>query len=220
VTAAHVIEGPRSWRKHWEQHGPTPLRLGGRRGTSAPFDWDARAVDIDLEIDIATFAISPKEIAAINRSVYSGYQPDWPPPPPEKSKGIYYCGFPGHGTRQISREAVQFGAVVGSGVASGVNEADVSSLIERGYLEPALGEGIPPENYDFGGISGGPMVYVVEKKSGIRLNALAGVIYSGPNTSTDPNEAIPGFELIRARRARFIRSDGFLDRDLWRSIRG
>jgi hypothetical protein len=42
---------------------------------------------------------------------------------------------------------------------------------------------------------GGPMLYVVETSSGLRLNALAGVIYAGPNTSSDPNEAIPGFWL-------------------------
>src|SRR5271163_947350 len=33
---------------------------------------------------------------------------------------------------------------------------------------------------------------------------LAGVIYAGPRTSADPNEAIPGFEVIFARRAHFI----------------
>jgi hypothetical protein len=63
------------------------------------------------------------------------------------------------------------------------------------------------------------MLYVVETASGLRLNALAGVIYAGPNTSSDPNEAIPGFELFHARRARFIRDDGFLEHDLWRSVR-
>jgi hypothetical protein len=80
------------------------------------------------------------------------------------------------------REEAVFGAFAGSGIASGANEGDILSQIEREHLEPALGDGIPPENFDFGGISGGPMLYVVETKSGLRFNSLAGVLYAGPNT--------------------------------------
>jgi hypothetical protein len=83
----------------------------------------------------------------------------------------------------------------------------------RPYLIPLLGSGIPPENFDFRGMSGGPMLGVVE--STLRSWALVGVIYQGPNTSLDPNEAIPGLEIIRARRAHFILPDGQLNRDFW-----
>jgi hypothetical protein len=120
--------------------------------------------------------ITNREIASIDRTIYSGYQASWPPPPPAKNKGIFYCGFPAAGTRVPSRNEVVFGAFAGSGVASAVNECDVLTQVEREFLEPALGEGIPPENFDFGGISGGPMLYVVETKSGLRFNALAGII--------------------------------------------
>src|SRR5258707_947144 len=94
----------------------------------------------------------------------------------------------------------------------------ILSRIEREHIKPAREDGIPTENFNFGGISGGPMLYVVETKSGLRCNSLAGVIYAGPNTSDDPNEAIPGFELFHARRARFIRADGILDHGLWESV--
>jgi hypothetical protein len=220
VTAAHVIEGQNSWRAYCHEHGPTPLRLAGRKGNSIELPWDARCVDINLEIDIATFMIADREIASIDRTIYSGYQASWPPPPPAKNKGIFYCGFPTVGTHVPSRNEVVFGAFAGSGVASAVNDRDVLTQVEREYLEPALGEGIPPENYNFGGISGGPMLHVVETKSGLRLNALAGVIYAGPNTSDDPNKAIPGFELFYARRPHFIRADGFLEHELWSSVCG
>jgi hypothetical protein len=59
------------------------------------------------------------------------------------------------------------------------------------------------------------MLYVTRSKSGLFLNALAGVIVSGPNTSNDPSEAISGFEVIRARQSRFICSDGSLDHTSW-----
>jgi hypothetical protein len=219
VTAAHVIEGRRSWREHCEQFGKTNIRLGGKEGTSTAFDWDARCVDINLEMDIATFIVSPREIEQINRTVYSGLQTSWPPEPAREGQGIMYAGFPGHGTRQLSREEVEFGIVCGAGLISSVSVRNISSLVEREHLEPALGEGIPPENYNYGGISGGPMLYNVLTKDGVFVNALAGVVYSGPNTSDDPNEAISGFELFRARPAMYIRSDGFLDHDLWAAHR-
>ena len=71
-----------------------------------------------------------------------------------------------------------------------------------------------PENFNFGGISGGPMLSVIEHR-GLRTWALAGVIYQGPNTSHNADEAIAGFELIRARRAHFILPDGTLDVARW-----
>jgi hypothetical protein len=48
---------------------------------------------------------------------------------------------------------------------------------------------------------------------GVRLNRLAGVVYSGPKP--DSGDKIDGFEVIRARRANFIMPDGRLDRAHW-----
>ena len=118
VTAAHVIEGPRGWREHCLAHGKTPLRLGARDGASIAFDWDARAVDINLKMDIATFEVSPREIEDIQRSPYAGLQNEWPPDPPNERQGIIYAGFPGVGTRQLSRSVVQFGIVLRHGHCS------------------------------------------------------------------------------------------------------
>jgi hypothetical protein len=201
VTAAQVIEGPRSWREHCDQYGKTNIRLGGKRGVSAALDWDSRCVDINLEMDIATFMVSPREIEQINRTVYSGLQTKWPPELPADGQGIMYAGFPGRGRRQLSLEAVEFGVVCVAAFVSSVNAHNVSFLVERERLEPILGQGIPPENYNYGGISGAPMLYTLLTKGGVFVNALAGVIYSGPNTSDDPNEAIPGFELTSYRYA-------------------
>ena len=65
----------------------------------------------------------------------------------------------------------------------------------------ALGGGIPPENFDFGGISGGLTLTVIQNR--LRSWSLAGVIYQGPHVSDDPNKAIAGLEIIKARRAHF-----------------
>jgi hypothetical protein len=217
VTAAHVIEGKNSWREHCEAHGKTSLRLGAKEGSSVSFDWDARCVDINLGLDIATFTVSPREIEHINRVPYGGLQTSWPPPAPAINAGVTYAGFPAVGTRQLSKMAVQFGVLCGTGLVSSINDRDISTLLERDYLEPVLGEGIVPENYNFGGISGGPVIYNTLTEGGLFVNALAGVLISGPNPSSKPEESIPGFELFQARRACFIRGDGFLNHELWES---
>jgi hypothetical protein len=121
VTAAHVIEGPGSWREYCRKRGPTLLRLGAKTGNSIAFNWDARCVDISLEIDIATFVISPRELDRIERTAYSGIQKKWPPDPPKYQQGILYAGFPGVGTAKLSPTAVQFGIVCGTGLVSAIN---------------------------------------------------------------------------------------------------
>jgi hypothetical protein len=63
-----------------------------------------------------------------------------------------------------------------------------------------------------GGISGGPMLTIVEQK-GLRLTRLAGVVYSGPDVSS--LDKIEGFEVVRARRADFLQPSGQLDRARW-----
>jgi hypothetical protein len=188
VTAWHVVDG---WRKSRVGDGAGPLRLGGN-GSSVELDWDARVIEEHSGIDIATFVVGRDEVALLGKTVLTGYQKAWPPAPPKERCGIYYCGYPGVGTRHPSIQEVIFGAVPGSGIASSVNERDVSTLIERQYLMPVLGGGTPPENFD-----------------------LAGVIYQGPNPSEDPAQAIVGLEIIKARRADFIRPNGRLDQTRW-----
>jgi hypothetical protein len=212
VTACHVIDG---WKQCPAEERPGPLRLAGM-GTSVRLDWDDRLIDMDATIDIATFRVTESEVKTIGKTVLTGAQRNWPPGKPPTNCGVYYAGFPGVGTIEISTDKVSFGAMGGSGIATSVSEKDVSSQIEREHLMSYFGEGIPPENYDFGGMSGGPMLAVVE--SVLRSWALVGVIYQGPNTSLEINESIPGLEIIRARRPYFIQADGMLDRARWSAV--
>ena len=109
-----------------------------------------------------------------------------------------------------------FGTCAGSGIAHSVSEKEVSTQIEREYLMPAMGQGIPPINFDFGGMSGGAMITVIQNK--LRSWTLAGVIYQGPNISGDEGQSIGGMEVIRARRADFILPDGHLDIARWTAL--
>jgi hypothetical protein len=210
VTANHVLE---AWRNDRQSKKVVALQLAG-----VPFDPEGRHAIIDAHrgIDIATFRITAGEVRSIGKTTLTGTQRAWPPQPPQQDKGVYYAGFPGVEKQWVSPRDVSFGIAPGGGVANSVSEQDVSSLIDREHIIPVLGGGVPPENFDFRGISGGPMLYVIEGV--LRSWALAGVIYEGPSTSNDPNEAIAGLEVIRARRAHFIHPDGTLDIARWNSL--
>jgi len=209
VTANHVIAG---WKEDRTAREVVALQLG----EDLAIDFEGRHAIIAAHegIDIATFRISRREIASIGKAILTGYQKKWPPGRPQEDKGIYYGGFPGLETLWLSPDEISFGASAGSGVASSVSETDVSSLIERENLSPVFGKRLPPVNFDFGGMSGGPMLAVIEYR-GLRSWALAGVIYQGPNPSDDPQQSIAGLQIMKARRAHFIRPDGTLDVQRW-----
>ena len=202
VTANHVIEG---WKRDCVSSDVVAFQLG--HDLQIDFDGQHGFIAAHEGIDIATFRISEREIASIGKTPLTGYHRSWPPLPPKLDRGIYFGGFPGVETIKLSRNEISFGATAGGGVASSISEKDVSSLIERINLIPVLGRGLPPENFDFGGISGGPMLTVVEQ-NGLRSWSLAGVIHEGPNPAPDAAQAINGLEVIKARRAHFILPDG------------
>jgi hypothetical protein len=212
VTANHVVDG---WKRCCLEQDAGSLHLSGHRELLA-IDWDERVIDADAAIDIATFALTAAEVQLLGKTILTGAQKSWPPRPPPQNCMLYYCGFPGVGTRPHPRGGPLFGAVPGMGIATSVSEKSISIQLEREYLVPLLGGGVPPENFDFGGISGGPVIKVVE--TSIRTYALAGIIYQGPNTTEDPDQAIAGFDVICARHAHYLLPDGHLDRERWRFV--
>lgn len=208
VTAYHVIDG-------WLKDGAGPLRVAGD-GYSLQLDWDARVIDVHSNIDIATFRIKQEEVKALGKSVLTGFQKQWPPDPPVERCGIYFCGYPGIGTQRTGPREITFRAGSLHCIASSVSEKDISTVIESERLLDLMGKGNPPENFEFGGISGGAMLMVIQNQ--LRSWALAGVIYQGPNTSDNPQEAIAGLQIIKARRANFLLSDGQLDKARWDTV--
>ena len=101
-----------------------------------------------------------------------------------------------------------------AGIATSAHETSISIQIEREKMMRVLGDEDMPENFDFGGMSGGPVLAIVETGT-IRSWKPAGVIIQGPNPSGDPAESILGLEIIRARPVHFINPDGTLDIPCW-----
>jgi hypothetical protein len=205
VTAAHVVEG---YRQDAAAHPSLICQIGH----DLIINVEDRLIDIDPQIDIATVRISTDEVARLGKIVYAGAGKAWPPKPPTKDRGIIFAGFPGRERLFPTPRAIVFGVFSLGGIASSVSERDVCYQIERSELIDILGKGIMPEDYDMGGVSGGPMLTIVEQ-NGLRLTRLAGVVYCGPDVGS--LHKIDGFDLVRARRADFLLPDGSLDRARW-----
>lgn len=178
------------------------------------FDTEHEIIDRDSDIDIATFRIAKQDVDRLGKTILTGIQSNWPPSAPQQGKGIYFSGFPGQERMWLSPSEISFGAAPGGGVADSVSERTISTLFDRSRWIDVMGKGFPPENYDFGGISGGPMLSAIERR-GLRSWALAGVIVQGPSVSSSVSESISGLEIVQARRAHFIGPKGEIDRTRW-----
>lgn len=206
VTAAHVI-------KNWQNDISRIDSNGLRIGSLMIEDIESRLIDLDEAVDIATYRISDDEIRALNKTIFRGSNRDWPPTPPELDKGIFFSGYPLSQKKWIDEFTVEFGGGGIGGVATRVKTTDVECLIQREYMFSVVGKENLPSNFQFGGMSGGPMLTVVD--GALRTYRLAGIIYQGPNSDVGGEESIEGFDLIRVRRPDFIRPDGSLDRQKW-----
>jgi hypothetical protein len=133
-------------------------------------------------------------------TVLTGFQKAWPPRFPEVNAGVTFCGF--------------FGIFSAACNLTSANEDSISVLIERERLVQVHGDGVLFEDYDFGGISGGPLIAIVQTPT-IRSWIPAGVIIQGPNPTGDISQSIQGFEMIKARPVQYILPDGRLDVHRW-----
>jgi hypothetical protein len=210
VTAAHVVQeffdDTRTQQVHCAiaAHEKRPLRI----------PLGDRIIDANADIDIATFRITSDELRYFGKAPLRGNVAKWPPSLAEINGPATYCGFPGVG-RRPDRGGVSFGAAPMAGMVTSAHETLISVQLEREYLVRILGEDDMPENFNFGGISGGPLIAIVQAEI-VRTWKPAGVIISGPNPGDSPDQDfISGFEVIRARPIHFIKPDGMLDLDRW-----
>jgi hypothetical protein len=216
VTAAHVVTECLN-----DSRSPMFVQcmIGGHGKVAHAIHLGDRLIDAHPGIDIATLRVSPAEVELIGRTVLTGFQTTWPPGLAEVNGGVTYCGFPGRGNRWLAPRQISFGCVPMAGIATSAHETCISIQIEREKLMRVLGDEDMQQNFDFGGMSGGPVLAIVQTET-IRSWKPAGVIFQGPNPSADSAESIQGLEIIRARPVHFINPDGTLDIARWEQSNG
>ena len=212
VTAAHVVTECLNDSKSSQFVG---AMIGANWGPALPMRLDDRMIDSNQDVDIATFRVTAEEVKNLKREPVSGFQRTWPPPPARVGHGVTLCGFPGKARRWLVPGQLSFGCIPIACIVTNSHAACISVQLERDCLLRVLGDSDLPEDYDFGGISGGPVLAIVER-GGLRGWTPVGVIFEGPNPATDPTQqAIQGLEIIRARPTNFINADGTLDMARW-----
>ena len=202
VTAAHVyrlyLRGKQMAR------GKIACQLG-----NLTFNPEARLIAASDSIDIATFSISADELAQIGKQPFAVPAGDWPPPHPSPARpgnmGLmaYFAGFPEDSRLWINSQAISFGLYIAGGPIGSASDRQISMPFERQFWVDILGLGFPPEGFDPGGISGGPMMMPLEKNGSWSFH-LAGVIAEFPSRAL-------GVETVIAAPAHYIAADGSID---------
>jgi hypothetical protein len=191
VTARHVIDGFRSAKAN---NSSTMCQIG-----NVPFEPLERLVGAGEKADIATLDLTEDELKRIGKIPITL----WPSDPPDgDDRGVLLAGFPGAATITHENPRIRgFGIYAASGVAQRVTEWQLSCSVEwENSSPPPSGMGsLPPRHYDTGGMSGGPMLAIRERR-GLMSFPLAGVISEG-RSETDT---------IIAERADCIRADGVI----------
>jgi hypothetical protein len=72
------------------------------------------------------------------------------------------AGYPGKERIQGGMEC-NFGIYSPNGIASSVSDSKISWQVEREFMVAQRDSQLPPPNYDVGGISGGPMITLIER---------------------------------------------------------
>jgi hypothetical protein len=195
VTAAHVF---RTYEKQLKKNSNLVCQL-----RLLPFDLPKRLIDIDDDLDIATFLLAEDELPGF--AVDCRYR--WPPPEPQCGRGLSLAGFP-----ELIREIYSDGS--GLFQAYGALPA-VEAVSDRQIIttyDPARDQALveevpaPPLGFNMSGCSGG-IVLLPEIEGGkCRVHAV-GLIAGGSRPDKDR-----GTDTILIRRIHRILTDGVLDR--------
>jgi hypothetical protein len=196
VTAGHVFE---QFVKDRAERRVRGCQIG-----NVGFNPEERLIDWgrDKKIDIATFRITPEEIAETGKKVAVGTDGAWPPPP-NVNEVVYFGGFPGCERIEIKPLEYSFGLHSGMVPLTDFTEYQLGCRFDRRYWVDVRGLGLPPVGYDLGGVSGGPMLQPVYR-DGAWGWRLVGVISKAI--------MVEEFERITAVRAHFISPDGHIGR--------
>ena len=194
VTAAHVFRG-------WQADSKSEqLRL--QVSNLVVDDLWSRLIDVSDDLDLATIHIDDDFIAALGGDVTP--LANWPPQVPEEGKGIMLAGYPAIERIEAEPFSVDFGLFTALVVAHRVSERQITWLVERDHQLDNAAVKPPPEKYDLGGVSGGPLISWIESPQHVAYYRLSGIITQHPDYANNDF----AIERIIASRADAITESG------------
>ena len=193
ITAAHVIE---EFVRDEIMTPQTVMLMNASLPTLS-------IIDINSRLDTATFEIDAVTISQIGKDITP--LAVWPPQPPTEGRGILIGGYP-----RISRKpktldgemaSMEWGLLTILGIACRVTEEQIAWMVDHDSDVPHPTIPAPPPRAELGGISGGPVITLLDR-NGIHYWGLAGIV----------SQASAELERVVARRADYIRANGRIGR--------
>jgi hypothetical protein len=200
VTAAHVVAAYRTAQA--EASSLVVCQLG-----YAPFNLSKHIIDLDDDLDIATFAVS-QSVVDLARIAPLDCTVRWPPPAPRRGSFVTLIGFPELLRRSHPGDRVEFQAYGGFTAVEDVTERDIMLVYDPSRERPLAGvPELPPLHLNLSGASGG-LVFEHEFRNGLFNWWPVGLIVKGPGAQTQGLD----IDMIVPRQLRFVRADGSIVR--------
>ena len=198
VTAAHVF-------REYVETKRTTVAIGCQFG-NALCDPEAQLISCSDDLDIATFRVTPSDVNQIGKPVVTSGPPNWEPLNPKAGNFAFFAGFPAQ-TRGMTPDNAAFVTAPYYAMPAITSVTD-HQIVCRFDWEKSItyGEnGLPPQGYDIGGVSGGPMLMPTL----VREDSVEGVVWRFAGVIV---QAAKGdmFEGVVAIRAHYIHPDGRL----------
>src|SRR5208283_3911044 len=185
VTARHVYEG---YLKCAEAE-PTICQIG-----NLVVNPRERLIGTGTDIDIATFHITPSELAELGNITVP-----WAPKVPAVGEGVFVCGLPGFARSMPAPRNVELKHFTALMRVESVSERAIKMVRQPNEeMVDLLGRELPPPNMDIGGMSGGPIALHMNTPMGLTCWFLSAVISEGQQA----------FDIIHGARADWINDDG------------
>lgn len=187
LTAAHVVQ---ALRRDQDESAGLVTFLG-----RLEFPVLDRVVSESADLDLCTFRVDASEFDDIGKVPHE-VAVDWPPRPPVVGEPVIYAGFPKPARRQTGN-LLEFGVDTGVGNVDSVRPGRISIALEHDLLEGR----VPPPDYNWGGLSGGPLLCVYGDAGLVRwrLCALMTEVLT-----------LPGAQVLTASPLCDVRSDGVI----------
>lgn len=139
------------------------------------FDMKSNFHDGDNATDIAIFNISEALITRVKKVVVEIDTKDWPPVSPQEGRGLFFCGFPGcERIASSDDKSINFGAFVCFGTVNDNTKNKLTIHLDEKHLVNKTDA--PPDDYDFGGVSGAPVFASYNTESGVQYFVFVGIV--------------------------------------------
>ena len=150
ITAKHVYD---AYKEQADQDPNVVCWLYNFR-----LDLRPRLISRGDQLDLVTFEIRSSELDRLDRRTVP-----WPPSIPRVNQSVLIAGFPGTGKRFTGPGTTTFGLFHALTGVDSVSESDISMVRPPDdEVADVVGKGLPPRAFDMGGMSGGPVLAVLE----------------------------------------------------------